>query len=136
MHRSILQLNSIYYSPFDWLIAISPGRYMNHIATRAMTTSAVKTISVVHDTVGRAFRAMSQDLELGHLEYRVLKRDSRTSVDFFHTFTERKAQGRGVAAKLVTAGLEWAKDQKYSVVPSCAYVAAFIEKNPQWKSSL
>jgi predicted GNAT family acetyltransferase len=66
----------------------------------------------------------------------MMKRGSGTAVDFHHTFTEPRAQGRGVAAKLVTAGLEWAVSHKYAVIPTCSYVAAFIEKNPRFKSSL
>lgn len=109
---------------------------MNRILTRSKTSSAGYMVKVVHDSSKSIFRAILQEEEVGHLQYRMLNQNSSKSVDFFHTHTNPVAQGRGVAARMVQNGLQWAKDNNLRVIPSCSYVASYIDKNPQWKSSL
>lgn len=94
-------------------------------------------INVVHDLHKSMFRAITAGgVELGHLEYRLLMDRNRKAVDFYHTFTRPEAQGRGVAAKMVKTGIEWANEQQMEIVPSCSYVAAYMKKNPKYHSSL
>ena len=109
---------------------------MRSMTTRSMSAIAKDSIEIIHDSSNNVFRALSHGNELGHLEYRIRSDESRRAVDFFHTFTSPKAQGQGIAGKMVKEGLEWAKRSNYGVIPSCSYVAAYIQKNPQWKSSL
>ncbi len=40
-------------------------------------------------------------------------------------------RGQGVAAKIVEAGLEYAKQNALRVVPMCSYAAAYIRRNPR-----
>ena len=40
-------------------------------------------------------------------------------------------RGQGVAAKIVEAGLQYAKENSLRVVPMCSYAAAYIRRNPQ-----
>jgi len=102
--------------------------------TRSMSNTSRKAIRISHDTVRKMFRALTAEgRELGHLEYNIIP---PSTIDFYHTFTEPDAQGQGVAGKMVTAGLEWAKEKNYKVIPSCSYVVAFLKKNPQFSSSL
>jgi predicted GNAT family acetyltransferase len=109
---------------------------MYRITTRSMSTAMKEAVRVIHDSSNNAFRAMIRADEVGHLEYRIVAKNSRKQVDFNHTYTKPEAQGKGVAAAMVKAGLEWARQNSYGVIPSCSYVAAYIEKNPEWKSSL
>ena len=109
---------------------------MRLISTRSMSSSFKDAVEVFHDKPNRAFRAMSRGEELGHLEYRLLSTESRNMIDFYHTFTRPAAQGRGVAGMMVKSGLEWATKNHYAVIPSCSYVASYINKNPQWRSAL
>ena len=108
---------------------------MRRIITRLMSSSA-KEVAILHDKKDKVFRAIASDIELGRLEYRMTKKNSNDAVDFYHTYTSTAAQGRGIAAQMVTKGLEWARENQFVVVPTCSYVASFIQKNPQWKSSL
>ncbi len=54
-------------------------------------------------------------------------------VVFTHTGVPPAYQGQGLAARLVVAGLQWARDQQLQVVPACSYVAAFIQRHPEWR---
>jgi len=40
-------------------------------------------------------------------------------------------RGQGVAAKIVEAGLEYAKQNSLRVIPMCSYAAAYIRRNPK-----
>lgn len=110
------------------------------LSVHGMITRSMKlnsSFSVTHDQVAKAFRAIdSVGSELGFVEYRIVKTQPDTVVDFFHTFTSPKARGQGVGAAVVGAGLTWARDKNYKVIPSCSYVAAFMEKNVQFTSLL
>ena len=54
-------------------------------------------------------------------------------VIFTHTFVPSQLRGRGVARKLVEVALQWAQANGKRVVPACSYVAAFIERRPEFK---
>ena len=104
---------------------------------RMVSTLSLENITVVHDSTGKVFRALTgQGVEIGHLEYRILGNGSKKSVEFYHTSTRPEAQGKGVAGKIVEAGLTWALEQKMAIVPSCSYVSLFMRKNPRFNSSL
>ena len=49
-----------------------------------------------------------------------------------HTFVPPEMRGRGIAEKLVRTALEYAETQQLRVVPACSYVAAFIQRHPEF----
>lgn len=49
-----------------------------------------------------------------------------------HTFTPPQARGLGIAAKLVQAMVDDAREQNFAIVPQCPYVAAQFDKHPEW----
>lgn len=53
-----------------------------------------------------------------------------------HTETPEALRGKGIAAKLVAQSLQYAKDNTLTVVPSCSYVAHYINNDPEWNSLL
>lgn len=55
---------------------------------------------------------------------------------FTHTEAPEELKGTGAAAKLVESALQHAKDNNLAVVPSCTYVANYINKHPEWYSVL
>ncbi len=57
-------------------------------------------------------------------------------VVFTHTVVPGHYQGQGLAARLVEAGLAWARDQQLKVVPACSYVQVYIERHPEWQGLL
>ena len=53
-------------------------------------------------------------------------------VIFDHTFVPQEFRGKGVAAVLVREALEEARRQHWRLVPSCSYVAAYIDRHPEF----
>jgi len=51
---------------------------------------------------------------------------------FDHTETLTGFRGRGLAAKLVSFALDDVKKRNVGVVPSCWFVADFIEEHPEF----
>ncbi|MDO4223999.1 MAG: GNAT family N-acetyltransferase [Acinetobacter sp.] len=53
-----------------------------------------------------------------------------------HTIVPSELGGRGLGKALAQYALDYAAQQGKKVVPACSFVAAFIEKNPQYQSLL
>lgn len=51
-------------------------------------------------------------------------------IDLIHTIVPRAMQGRGVAALLVGAAMNYARIHGLKVIPSCPYVPAYLERHP------
>jgi uncharacterized protein len=59
-----------------------------------------------------------------------------TTVELPHTVTEPHFRGQGLAGKLMTHVLDELVAAEMSVLPSCPYVASFIETHPQYQQLL
>ena len=55
------------------------------------------------------------------------------TIVFTHTVVPPAIEGRGVGSKLVRAALDAARDQHLTVVPQCPFVAAYIERHPEYR---
>lgn len=53
-----------------------------------------------------------------------------------HTETPVALRGKGIAAELVKRTLQCAKDNGLTVVPSCSYVANYVNEHPEWSEIL
>ena len=84
-------------------------------------------IQVRHNPEGQRFETKFNG-QSAYLSYSV----QGGSISFDHTFVPEDFRGRGVASALVRTGLEEARRQQWKVVPRCAYVAAFIERHPEF----
>jgi predicted GNAT family acetyltransferase len=85
-------------------------------------------MQITHDVARSAFLA-GIDGRHGELHYSRL--DAET-VAFDHTFVPIELRGHGIAERLVTAGMRWAREQKLRVVPACSYVSSFMDHHPEW----
>ena len=54
-------------------------------------------------------------------------------VVFTHTGVPEAYRGQGLAARLVEAGLQWAREQGLKVVPACSYVQLYLQRHPEWQ---
>lgn len=52
------------------------------------------------------------------------------------TFVPEELRGKGLAAQLNKAALDYAKIENLKVVPVCSYTASYIERNTEYKSLL
>ena len=53
------------------------------------------------------------------------------TVDLTHTEVPPALQGHGIAAELVRAALDWARQEKLRVRPLCSYVAVYMRRHPE-----
>jgi len=64
----------------------------------------------------------------GHIAY---TRDGDV-VTMFHTEVDPELEGRGIGSELVRQALDDVRAQGLRVVPSCPFVAAYIEAHPAY----
>lgn len=53
-------------------------------------------------------------------------------VVFTHTGVPRPIEGKGVGRALVKAGLDHAREQGWTVVPACSFVATYMRRHPEY----
>lgn len=54
-------------------------------------------------------------------------------INLYHTYTNPALRGKGLAAQVVRAAFEFAKENKLKIIPTCSYVQAFLAKNDEYK---
>ncbi|HUR79458.1 MAG TPA: GNAT family N-acetyltransferase [Thermoanaerobaculia bacterium] len=65
----------------------------------------------------------------GHVAYVAYEHEEPNRIVFTHTIVPDALAGRGIAASLTKHALQHARDNDLKVVPQCAYVAKYMEKN-------
>jgi uncharacterized protein len=88
-------------------------------------------VRVEHDATAGRFQARV-DGYLCVCDYRRLG----DTVMFTHTEVPPALAGRGIAAALVQAALDWARAEGLTVRPLCSYVAAYLRRHPEQQDLL
>lgn len=88
-------------------------------------------LNIVHQAEIGRFAAMVDGLQC-EADYRL---DGHT-MHMTHTGVPGQLEGRGIAAALVKAALNWARTQGYKVNPLCSYVRVYIKRHPEWQDLL
>jgi len=91
----------------------------------------LESLEVVHNTAADRFELRIGG-ELCVLDYR---RASDTLV-IYHTEVPPPFQGRGLAARMTRAALDFARSQNLKVEPRCPYTAVFMQKHPEYSDLL
>ena len=88
------------------------------------------------DTVrdNRAEQEFELDVE-GHRAIAAYQREGDT-ITFTHTLVPKAIEGRGVASKLIRAALDASRDEGLKVIAQCPFVAAYIERHPEYRGLL
>lgn len=84
-------------------------------------------VSVIHRPEASRFE-VETDGHLSVLTYQLEAEGRRVAFD--HTGVPAALQGRGIAAELVSAGLDWARAEGLQVLPRCSYVAVYMRRHP------
>ncbi len=79
------------------------------------------SVEVLHQAERQRFMALIEGYECV-VDYQLSERN----IDFTHTYVSSDLRGRGVAEKLVRAGLSWARQENYLIKASCSYVQKFL----------
>ncbi|MDE0879812.1 MAG: GNAT family N-acetyltransferase [Sphingomonas bacterium] len=58
------------------------------------------------------------------------------TIVFTHTKVPEPIEGQGVGSRLIRAALDSARDQGLNVVPQCQFVAAYIDRHPEYRDLL
>ena len=84
-------------------------------------------IKVIHNPGEKRFET-TIDGKLSKLDY--LQNGNNFVIT--HVGVDPALRGQGVAGKIVEAGLEYARENSYRVVPMCSYAAAYIRRHPEY----
>ncbi len=87
--------------------------------------------AVIHNAVKQRFE-LDVEGQTVFTEYRM----SGRVMTFFHTLTPPALRGRGLAARVVQAALEFARAERLKVVPLCWYVNGHITAHPEFRELL
>jgi predicted GNAT family acetyltransferase len=90
-----------------------------------------KTVSytIRHEPETRRFAA-DIDGKAAYITYRDL---GNGVLDLDHTYVPREHRGGGIASQLTAHALDYARLHDYRVIPSCPFVAAYLERHPQYQ---
>ncbi len=88
---------------------------------------SIMDYTVKHDADRHRFET-TVDGYTGYVEYVA----GRGTLDIIHTIVPMKIEGRGVAAALVKAAYEYARENGLKVIPSCSYAAMWVRRHPEY----
>ncbi|KAA0913532.1 GNAT family N-acetyltransferase [Psychrobacter sp. ANT_WB68] len=88
-------------------------------------------IKIVHNETAKRFET-SIDGHIGYISYQ--ERDDKLVYD--HTIVPQELGGHGVGSALVKHALNYARENNKKVVPQCSFVAAYIDKHPDYQDLL
>lgn len=86
---------------------------------------------IKHDTEQNRFVSYVEGYE-AVVEYTL----KNNVIDLYRTFTPYEIRGKGIAGKVVTFALEYARDNNLKVIPTCSYVKSYIERHQNYKDLL
>jgi len=84
-------------------------------------------LEITHNPANQMFEVWID----GHLSKLDYIQDGKNFV-ITHVGVHPEHRGQGVAAKIVEASLQYAKENALRVIPMCSYAAAYIRRNPQY----
>jgi hypothetical protein len=57
-------------------------------------------------------------------------------VEITHTYVPPEMRGQGIAEQLALAALEDIRERGERFIPSCPFVARFVERHPEWQKEI
>lgn len=88
-------------------------------------------MEVIHDIENQKFYVVVDGLE-SHLEYAKMN----NVLNLNHTYVPNALRGKGIAGKIVKAALTYAEENNLKIIPSCSYVAAYIQRHTEYEALL
>lgn len=84
------------------------------------------TLNLNDDGKGK-FTVMDNNEQLGEMIVKVTNHD----LTVYHTEVEPKAEGKGLAKKMLTEMVSYARRNSLKVIPVCEYVKAQFNRHPE-----
>ncbi len=89
----------------------------------------VSKLNVVHNTAQKQFE-IDIDGEVAMVKYYL----GTNEILFTHTEVPEAFEGQGVAGKIAKVALDYAKAEGLRIRPMCPYIAAYIQRHPEYQS--
>lgn len=89
-------------------------------------------MNITHNPTTQRFETVIDGIT-AFLSYEII--DDNT-LNYNHTIVPSELGGRGLGTALVRFALDYAKDNDKKVVPSCSFVASYINRRPEYQSLL
>jgi predicted GNAT family acetyltransferase len=93
--------------------------------------NAASTFGVRHNKAAHRFEVVV-DGELARADYRI----DGGVMQMFHTEVPVAFEGRGIAASLVRAAIDYARENGLKILPACSYVRVYMRRHPEAQSVL
>ncbi|MDD4921715.1 MAG: GNAT family N-acetyltransferase [Bacteroidales bacterium] len=75
------------------------------------------------------FETTLENGQVAYLDYNEIN----DALNYAHTYVPKTFEGRGIAASIVKFALEYARNSHLHIIPSCPYVATYIERHPEYR---
>ena len=85
--------------------------------------------TIRHEPAARRFTTAVEG-SVAFIHYREL---AGHVLDLDHTYVPPAGRGRGIASQLAAHTLRYARDSGYKVLPSCPFIAAYIEGHAEFQ---
>lgn len=85
--------------------------------------------NIIHEKENERFVIYLNGNEV-YVEYTLAGKE----INLYHTYTHPALRGKGLAAHVVRAAFEFAKENNLKVIPTCSYVQSFIAKSAEYKN--
>ena len=89
-------------------------------------------IEIKHDESDNKFFATVNGKE-AYLRYLLIDKET---MNMIKTYVPPELRGHGIAGEVVHAGLEYAKEKGYKVIPTCSYVETYIQRHKEYETLL
>jgi len=87
-----------------------------------------QSLTVVHHQALGKFSAMIE----GEEAYLLYHAGGEGVLDYVSTFVPEPLRGRGIASAVVRCALEYARQQRCRVIPSCWFVKGYVDRHPEF----
>jgi uncharacterized protein len=96
-----------------------------------VSTPTHPPLDIRHNEAAYRFEAVV-DGQLARADYRL----DGDVMRIFHTEVPFAFEGRGIAARLVSAAFEHAREKGLKVLPACSYVRDYVRRHPETQTLL
>lgn len=86
----------------------------------------MNTIVLIEEEKRGSFEIRENGVLLAELNFNKMEYEK---IDAYHTFVDSSLRGQGIAEKLYTELLKYAKENAYKIIPTCSYVEKRIQKD-------
>lgn len=93
-------------------------------------TQKIMNYEITHNKDTHRFETIVEGC-IGYVEYHPYQ----GTIDIVHTIVPAKIEGRGVAAALVKAVYEYARENDLKVIPSCSYAMIWSKRHPEYNET-